>query len=236
MEKTVGFEGLQPIQRPRTLPDDVYDVLLKMLIWGTWEPDTSLSIDRLSQMLAVSPTPVREALARLEGTGLVRRTARRGYRVSPPMSKDQMSELVDARLVLETGAIERAMRNLDKLLPDLEEAFARHESSMMALLSGDSQSEHDRLRQYFDDDWSFHQAILRHCGNRYLEQAVNALSFRVHRMRQSIGVGRTDAPIAVGEHKTILEAVRLGDTAGARDALHTHLDKLLTRVDSDAQN
>lgn len=231
MERIASTPGLEPLQRSKTLPDDVYDVLLNMLLWGRWAPDAPLSIDGLAQLLGVSPTPVREALARLESTGLLRRTARRGYRVSPPMSEEQMGELVDARLVVETGAIERAMRNQPSLLPDLESAFQRHEAAMKALVSADPIEAQQFLQRYFEDDWSFHEAILRHCGNRYLEQAVNSLSFRVHRMRQTIGAGQTDAPIAVAEHQTILEAVRRNDTADAVRSLHAHLSKLQTRVD-----
>ena len=41
-----------------------------MLTSGRLEPDAPLGIDRLAHDLGVSPTPVREALARLEHTGL----------------------------------------------------------------------------------------------------------------------------------------------------------------------
>ncbi|WOQ17569.1 GntR family transcriptional regulator [Raineyella sp. W15-4] len=220
---------LGPI-RAKALPDDVYDALLDMLTWGALEPDAPLSIDGLAQSLGVSPTPVREALARLEPTGLVRRTVRRGYRVSPPMSREQMYELADARLVLETGAIERAMRRVDALLPDLEAAYARHEQSARVLLEPGRQNEHEFVRRYFEADWSFHEAILKHCGNRYIAQAVDALSFRVHRMRQTIGIGVSDAGDAVPEHFAILEAVRRRDTAAAVEKMRIHLTKLEARV------
>ena len=59
---------------------------------GAVGANAPVSIDGLAQILDVSPTPVREALARLEMTGLVRRFARRGYRVAPPIA-DQMGEL-----------------------------------------------------------------------------------------------------------------------------------------------
>lgn len=225
----------QPLGRLRTktLPDDVYDALLDMLTWGTLQPDVSLSIDGLAQSLGVSPTPVREALARLESTGLVRRTARRGYRVSPPMSQEQMYELADARLVLETGAMERAMGHTEKLLPDLETTFQNHERSARELLEPGHNEIHKYLRQYFEDDWSFHEVILQNCGNRYIAQAVDALSFRVHRMRQTIGMGATDAAVAVAEHRAILGAVRRRNTAEAVEQMRIHLTNLETRVASD---
>lgn len=211
----------------------MYDALLDMLTWGTLEPDSPLSIDGLAQSLGVSPTPVREALARLEPTGLVRRTVRRGYRVSPPMSQAQMYELADARLVLETGAVERAMRHADELLPVLEEAFGHHEHSAQELLEPGHENEHEYVRRYFEDDWSFHEAILHHCGNRYIAQAVDSLSFRMHRMRQSAGIGVSDVRVAVPEHRAILAAVRRGDTAGAVAAMQFHLKRVRHTVSED---
>lgn len=216
------------------LPDTVYDQLLDLLTWGNLPPDSGLSIDGLAAQLEVSPTPVREALARLEATGLVQRKARRGYRVAKPMSQAQMRELVDARLVLEMGTIARAMQHRNELLPDLEAAFKRHQKGAQRILNMTAEdNQQEAVRDYFADDWSFHEAILNHCGNRYLVHAVNSLSFRVHRMRQAIGSGVSDAEYALAEHLEILEAVRRGDTAGAVAAMERHLDKLDIRV---AQN
>ncbi len=220
--------ALGPI-RSRALPDDVYDVLLDMLTWGELKPGSPLAIDGLARSLGVSPTPIREALARLEHTGLVRRSARRGYRVSPLMTPEQMAELADARLVLETGAIERAMKNVDQLLPDLEEAFARHQEAARAVSEPQSGLTHENLRRYFEEDWSFHQAILDHCGNRYIERSVNSLSFSVHRMRQTTGLGTTDAPIAVDEHERILLAVRNNDSDMAVSQMYYHLANVGSR-------
>ena len=228
-ELAAAAQPLAPV-RTKSLPDDVYDALLDMLTWGTLQPGASLSIDGLSQSLGVSPTPVREALARLESTGLVRRTARRGYRVSPPMSQEQMAELADARLVLETGAMERAMRHSDDLQSELEVTFKNHERSARVLLEPGEHQKHENLRKYFEDDWSFHEVILQNCGNRYIAQAVDALSFRVHRMRQTVGLGATDAPVAVSEHRAILDAVRAHDTAAAVEKMRIHLTNLESRV------
>lgn len=207
-------------------------MLLDMLSWGRFEPDAPLSIDGLAHQMGVSPTPVREALARLESTGLVRRTARRGYRVAPPMSHEQMVELVDARLVLETGAVERAMRRLETLRPALESAFIAHRDAAQGLSAAEL-DDHQAVRRYFECDWSFHQAILDHCGNRYITIAVNNLSFRVHRMRQTIGSGSSDAQTAVHEHQVILDAVRAGDAAAAVEAMRAHLTNLELRVSDD---
>lgn len=91
----------------KVLRDDVYDAILELLMSGEITPGTSLGIDPLARRLGVSPTPVREAMVQLEGTGLVERTALRGYRVADPLTAAQLAEIIDARVILETGAIER---------------------------------------------------------------------------------------------------------------------------------
>ena len=222
----------QPAFEPipaRGLTDDVYDTLLDMLTAGVFEPDAPLYIDRLARSLQVSPTPVREALARLESTGLISRTTRRGYRVAPPMSATQMRELVEARLVLEAGALERALEDKEALVADLRSAWERHRAEAEKFSDPTLVFDVQAVHEYFEIDWSFHQAILDHCGNRYINRSVNALSFSVHRMRQTIGAGATDAPIAVAEHAAILRALEEGRDEDVLDALASHLRNVAAR-------
>lgn len=229
----VHITRLGPI-RARGLGDDVYDALLDMLTSGDLEPNAPMAIDRLAKSLSVSPTPVREALARLEHTGLVRRVANRGYRVAPPMSARQMSELVDARKVLEIGAMERAMQDPGQLFVDLEAAYFAQLEAAKDLNETSALSDLSKVHTYYATDWAFHQAILDNCGNRYIDRAVNDLSFRLHRMRQTIGDQVTDAPQAVSEHQTVLDSVRSGDVQAAVDALSVHLDLVSCRSSREA--
>ena len=64
------------------LADDVHDVLVDMLMNHTLGPGSRLNIDALAKTLGVSPTPVREALARIEAEGLIvrRRAAATSWR------------------------------------------------------------------------------------------------------------------------------------------------------------
>ncbi|RLP08964.1 GntR family transcriptional regulator [Propionibacterium australiense] len=221
---------LRPI-RPRGLRDDVHDALLDMLTSGSFEPNSPLTIDGLARCLAVSQTPVREALARLEDTGLVRRMANRGYRVAPPMSAAQMSELIEARLIMETNALDRAMsRNLTQLISDLEAAFADNIEAAKRLDGEGAMGDRETIRDYYRHDWDFHQTILNHCGNRYINRAVNSLGFSVHLMKQTGGTGWIDAPTAIREHRKICDAVRSGNRAAAVKAMTHHLKMVSRRM------
>jgi DNA-binding GntR family transcriptional regulator len=211
------------------LGDDVYDTILEMLTSNTTAPDTQLSIDGLAKSLSVSPTPVREALARLEHTGLVVRNAHRGYRVAPPMPRDELSELIDARTVLEIAALKRAAQDFNALIPDLEVALKKHRDAAAQVEKPDAVRDPKTLHIYFKADWLFHQAILDHCGNRYIDRAVNSLSFSNHRMRQMNSEGVTDASQALQEHTSVLDAVKTGDVDAAVFQMKQHLHNVQMR-------
>jgi len=85
-----------PVSR-QVLADHVYEALLEWLMDGRLEPGAAVSIDGMARELDVSPTPVREALARLEHTGMVRRVALKGYRVAPVFTREDFAELMEAR-------------------------------------------------------------------------------------------------------------------------------------------
>src|SRR5690349_12487666 len=86
---------------PRLVVDDVHDQLLRLIIDGHLPADSPLSIDALAREFGVSSSPVREALTRLESTGLVQRLALRGYRVAAALTAEELADLIDARLLLE---------------------------------------------------------------------------------------------------------------------------------------
>jgi DNA-binding GntR family transcriptional regulator len=95
-----------PIPRLRrsTLGEDVYETLKALVMEHTLAPGDRINIDALARELDVSPTPVREGLARLESDGLVRKRALVGYTVSPLLTRSEFTDMFDMRLVLEGAA------------------------------------------------------------------------------------------------------------------------------------
>ncbi|MET1005059.1 MAG: GntR family transcriptional regulator [Propionibacteriaceae bacterium] len=223
----------------RALRDGAYDKLLDMLLDGTLAPDVNLSIDGLARELGVSPTPIREALVNLEHTGLVTRTALRGYRVAPPFDAVQIGQLVDARSVVELGALDQALRRRDSLAPALRRAYERHQQVIADIDALPEQSPTARLisyRRYFDVDWGFHVAIMQHADNPFILQLAESLGAHVHRLRQTVGVGLTDSHEASTEHARILEALESGAPGAAvRDALRDHLEAVRARSIADSE-
>ena len=99
--------GRQPVNR-QLLADYVYQEVIASLMDGLFEPGQGISIDRLAREFEVSQTPIREALARLEATGLVRREALKGYRVASLFTAEELGELMAARARIEPAIAELA--------------------------------------------------------------------------------------------------------------------------------
>lgn len=228
MSTTPGLRG--GIER-RGLRDHVHERILELLLSGGLEPGTRLGIDTIARELDVSPTPVREAMVQLERTGLVTREALKGYRVAPPLGAAQLAELFDARLMLETTATRMAAPATAELLADLRAAQRRHAraGSAVAAALADGRVDPALTAEYFAADTGFHDAVLHHSGNRYLQQMSEALGAQVHRMRQTALQGVPDVEEAVAEHDAVLEAFATGDAEAPVAAMHRHLENVRER-------
>jgi len=200
-----------------SLVDQVYESLVEGLLDGSLHSGDSISIDGTARHLGVSPTPVREALARLESTGNVVRVPRRGYWVAELPNVREMADLMDARLVIEPSLAEIACaRATPAFLHDLEEAIE-------AMDRAPSGPEPAAIRDYHRADERFHRLIAEHAGNSALLRAYEALGGHGQRFRLFIGVGVQDAHFAISEHRGLLAALHRGKGAEVYRIMYEHI-------------
>lgn len=211
----------------RALADDVYDAVLGLLMDQVIEPGSRASIDGIARQLNVSPTPVREALARLESEGLVVKKALKGYTAAPLLDSDGLRQLFEMRRLLEPYATRNAAGELDadtlKQLEDLCDAM--HRSGQAAQTGG------DRFKDYKDfanQDAEFHRIIAEHSGNALLADAIGRLRSHMHQYRIYFKHGVVDE--TSGEHEAVLEALRSGKPASAEKAMLDHITKSYARI------
>jgi DNA-binding GntR family transcriptional regulator len=187
------------------LADHVYTELLTSLMDGRLAPGSAVSIDGTARDLDVSPTPVREALAWLEHTGMVRRVALKGYRVAPVFTQEDFAELMEARLAIEPVNARLACERMDRRgLAELKQAV----EDLKTAPRGPSFAE---FKEYLEADERFHQLIAGQTGNQFMEAAYSALGGQIQRFRLFGGVGITDAKCAIAEHQAVLDAVTTGE-------------------------
>lgn len=217
-------DSSEPWVQRSVLADQVHKEILARLMDGNLSSGDPISIDGTARELGVSPTPVREALARLESTGMVTRAALRGYRVAPLLTHAELVDLMDARLLIEPHTAELACAHSDdSFLDELQHAID-------ALRRSPKGPHFTDYRSYWEADERFHRLIAEQADNKFLLGAYNSLGGHVHRFRLFSGAGVQDAQDSIDEHARILDAFRHGDPAAARIAMAGHIGSVRDRA------
>jgi DNA-binding GntR family transcriptional regulator len=212
------------IDRPRRsiLADEIYEILKSKLMDNIVEPGARLSIDGLSRDLKVSPTPIREALARLESDGLVTKRAHHGYTAAPLIDARAFDELFRMRLLLEPACAAWAAQTatagqittMEKLITEMGEP-----------MSGDS---YESYKAFAEQDAAFHLALAAATGVSLMVETLERLRPHTQLYRLYYTVGITDD--ALHEHERVLTAVTRRDEAGAAQAMSAHLSASRARL------
>lgn len=206
------------------LVNQIYDILMELIVSIQLKPGQMMSEKEISESLKASKTPVREALIRLEDTGLVRVVPKSGTYVSP-ISLDRYIEACFMRLQLEIGAVRRAAERSNDLrgVLNLESMISRQ---VKALGGGD-----DDL--FFQYDEALHQAFFEMAGVPGVWQLVKKSQTDVYRIRHLKRIYNIRRGVQViEEHKAIVAAIRAGSCDEAEVALIRHIGSLESEIDA----
>ena len=141
-------------------------------------------IESVAIRLGVSPTPVREALARLAGEQLVAFRAYVGYSALPPLSLAELRDLFEAREVIEcAGAVRACERSTDADLARLREIDARIRAGHYG------KDRYSEFVSFVNDNQRFHETLLDAARNPELRRAFDALNYEARIARRTRGRG-----------------------------------------------
>jgi DNA-binding GntR family transcriptional regulator len=206
----------KPLLTRVALVDQVTALLQERILERVYAPGEKLNIDALSREFGVSSSPIREALTRLSGLGLVASATFTGFSVAPEPSRDWFEQLRDYRILAEGWAARQLAKSQN------QEAISRMRESISAM-EGDPPRGHSR--DYIAAsraDEAFHDAMLDACGNDILAQSVRSLHPHLHHARLFSRVPHDIRPL-IDEHRAILDAIVMQDEAGAQAAVEAHL-------------
>jgi DNA-binding GntR family transcriptional regulator len=178
-----------------TLAEQAYEELHSQIVSGRRPAGQRLLAERLANELAISQTPVKEALALLERDGLVETSSRKASAVRR-FTREDILEIYDARILLELNAIgvgQRAKRFTPEFFAQLEKA---HEQQKLHA--------ERRARNYLMIGW--HRTILNQT------QTIRTHSLETYK-----------TPRSWQDHEAVLGALKRGDYAAAKRELRTHL-------------
>ncbi len=207
-----------------SLVDEVHDRLRGWIIDAIPSPGERLNVDALARDLDVSPTPVREALARLESEGLVVRAPRRGWAIAAPLDLAGLRDLYQLRLLLEPWASGEAARRAGE--SDVKRLRAELDRCPEAPADGTFA----QYRSIVEHDMRFHGLLLDLAGSPAVRAAFDHTHCHLHVFR--LGYGRAMGSDALDEHRAVAEAVADQDPAAAQRAMRSHLKRSMARIEA----
>jgi DNA-binding GntR family transcriptional regulator len=221
--RATGQLALAPLT-PVSLRDQAY-ALLKDAIANTdiYSQRQQLRLDEreLMEALAVSRTPIREALSILEQEGFVRTVPRRGIFIVRK-SKREIIEMIQVWAALESMAARLATLHA----PDTEISKLRH---LFDEFENSPPAEH--IGEYSDANIAFHQMIIRLGGSRLIEDATKNLFIHVRAIRKATISQDNRAARSIIEHLKIIEALERRDTELAERLTRQHTLDLAAHVE-----
>ncbi len=204
------------IERP-TLARQAYAEIQNKILSGELAAGQRLLPDVLASALAVSQTPVKEALALLERDGLVTGTDRRASSVRRFTPQDVL-EIYEARILLEVNAITTALEK-GRIDPGFIGRLEEVAAAQLALFPPASK---DVLVQIIALDRRLHETIMEAGGNRLLTEWHRSIQLQLQTVR-TYSLDNYDLERSRCEHRRILDALKAGDRGGIVSALRDHL-------------
>lgn len=188
----------------------------------TLEPGIDVSVQKLSERYGVSRTPVREAVVRLQQSGLVEIYPQHKTVVSK-IDLDRVSEEWFIRTSLESSVVDGfILRCSDLVLDTMQELINKQKKYL----------DKEHFREYYPKDKRFHQLLFETAGELLAWKTMEDISSHYNRIRLLHGkINGVDVSI-IKEHENILEAARRRDVDSMRKFVHDHNNNLLDEVTS----
>lgn len=207
---------IKATSKENTKSENLTEYLIDAIVEGDIAPGSKISEPELAKRFEVSRGPLREAIMRVEGLGLIERMPHIGARVIS-FSTEHLLELYSVREALEGMAARLAARHIT----------AEEIRSLEAVLS--THSEHiDQVEgaSYFHQhgDFDFHYQIIKASRNKKLVSLLCDELYHLLRMyRYQSPRSHSRPEEALDEHKYILQAITNRDEELAEMLMRRHI-------------
>jgi DNA-binding GntR family transcriptional regulator len=202
---------IKPLTDRRVLTDRVYDILRAAILSSELKPGAALIERDLAERFGVSKSPVRDALQRLAGEGLVVQSSYRGMTVISFDAK-QADEIFELREVLEPLAVRQATPVMT--MEDFSAARAALDRAATAMDTANVRLAITASRQ-------FHDVFIARCSSELLKETISRLHDRVY-ILSVVGWSEHGAH-EQGAHRAVLEAAETRDAELAGRMMGVHI-------------
>jgi len=203
-------------ERPENLAERIYLQLKDDIFEFHLLPGDRFSEGEIAERMAVSRTPVRKALYRLEREGYLEVYFRSGWQVKP-FDFAHFEELYEVRIVLELEAVKRLCERPNEELPDALEQLRR-----TWMVRPEQRLQDGREVSRLDE--RFHCQLVEAAGNREMARLHAEVSEKIRIIRRLDFTQGPRVELTYEEHARILGAILSRRCEEAQLLLKTHIE------------
>ena len=198
----------------QTMTEMAATELRKAIMRGDLPPGTRLIPTKLEGELNLSRVAIREAIRELAGSGLVETVMHIGAHVASPPSLEELKEIFEIRLLLETKlAVMAAKKIVDK------------EIDLLQALCTDMENQSLPRGEWFFLNRRFHQALYRISGWNFLCSMVSQFMDQILIYRSLNYPTNLDFQATNLEHRQIIEKIQDGKAKEIKNIVRTHIQR-----------
>lgn len=194
-----------------------YEKIRDLILSGQKLPGTRLVLSDLEDELGIGRGPIREALMRLDRSGLVRNVPYKGAVVAPPPKKKEIDYIFSIRVDLE---VRLAMEAIDKISDEKIAELERVHEEMRHI-----------GRDFYALDRTFHNIIYEASDLPHLCLIVHKLIESVETFLNLFQHDLNDCESFIDEHAAILEALRMRDGEKLKASLTRNIESGIRRIE-----
>ena len=202
-----------------SVTENVFKKIKYDIVFGNLKPNQKLKLNSLQKEYNVSISILREVLNRLCGDGFIIYKVQKGFFVSP-ISKQDLYEIADLRIMLETHALEISIKNKDYEW-EAELLGAYHK-----LNHAENELEKNNLNAkslWTQYDAEFHQMLIKKCNSLNLIR-IHEVIFDKY-LRYQLLILKYRGKDSIKEHKNLLHYSLTSNIQKAQNTLRNHIKK-----------
>jgi len=196
-----------------SLSDRILTIIERAILTGSIKPGERLIETELAKNLGISKSPVREALKRLEGEGIVQLVPRKGYFVRD-IDRKSIKDFFDIMFILEpTSALLSLKRKSEAVCSEIDEILDNMDRCLR-------KKDYESYRVLNDQ---FHGLFYDLTDNEWLIKISQMLRKQANILRSLSLYTKDRFSSSIKEHQAIADAYKKGDKKLLEKAVKNHL-------------
>lgn len=207
-----------------------YELLRRNILYFRLRPGEPISENALASELSISRSPVRDAISKLAGEGLIKVYPQRGSVISH-LSKHRIQEFLFMRTALENEVLKQACEFIpESTIQELEDSLQKQHQWL----------DEKRFYDVLEEDSRMHYLIYEACGKGFIWDSyrfLNSDQIRIRYLKLTMFYYRepifpvTIWDLTLTEHQQLIEAIRNHDEYTACHISDRHINQIAWDTD-----